>query len=198
MSAGSVGPAGDGGAVVPAVVGVLEQGVEAGVDGEPALVADAPARLVAPALDLRVLDRRDEQGGVAGYGTARLEQQLEAGTAAFERPADGFGVVVDGKRRAEVVDRLADGPVAVGDGKTAAGVQPLELQAAGLELVDQVEALLEGRDVRLDAGDLRAHVQVQAAGVERFVGAGEARTPPARRPGRCRPCRRGRSPGRGG
>ena len=49
----------------------------------------------------------------------------------------------------------------------------IEPQAAGGDRLDQVEALADRRDIGLDAGDLGAHVQVQAARVERLVSEGK-------------------------
>ena len=170
------GRPGDGaGAEVPPVVGVLEQGVEAGVDGQPALLPGHVAGRVASPLGLDVLDARDEHAGGSRDRPSRFEQQGEVGTPGREHVADRGGIVLEAERGGEVVDGVAVRErLAVRHSEAAAGVEELEPHAGrALDLGDDVERRAHGPAVRRDAGDLRPDVQVQADGAQARV-AGDA------------------------
>ena len=105
---------------------------------------------------------------VAAMERPGSRKSARSGRRAGELAADDVGVVGGGQQRAEVVARVArHRRLAVRHGEAAAGVQELQPHAGGgLHLGDDVERGGDRLPVRLDAGDLRADVQVHAGRLE--------------------------------
>src|SRR5674476_560611 len=114
-------PAGGKSAKVPAVVGVLEQRVETGVDGEPPLLADDSAVRVSHPLGLLVLHPGHEHAGSGGYRAPRLDEEGEVRPPRLEHAADRRRVLIEAHLGAEVVGGGARRRrLAIRDGEPAA------------------------------------------------------------------------------
>ncbi len=99
---------------------------------------------------LQVDDARQERAGGTDQRAARLDDEGEA------------GVFQDRQNGGRVLTRRRDGGPVVGNAEAAAQVQVIDVDAVAAQLAGQRDRALGGAAQRLERGDLRADVNVQA------------------------------------